>query len=104
MLVVSLKMASASTLHVAQSPAAANDNPGTLSLPLRSIQAAVDQAQPGDTILIQPGVYRERVRVKIQATKQALLHIQGTALGDVILTGADVLEGDRWKKLGDAGR
>jgi hypothetical protein len=60
----------AATLHVAQT----------------SIQAAVDKANPGDTILIHAGVYRESVRVRRDGVTIA------AAPGEqVILTGADVL-------------
>jgi hypothetical protein len=30
-------------------------------MPFRTIQSAANVAQPGDTILVQPGIYRERV-------------------------------------------
>ena len=36
-------------------------NSGTQEAPLNTIQAAANLAQPGDTILVQPGIYRERV-------------------------------------------
>ena len=36
-------------------------NPGTLDFPLRTIQRAADLAQPGDTITVRAGVYRERI-------------------------------------------
>ncbi len=44
-----------------QSPAAADDNPGTAEKPFRTINAAAQVAQPGDTVLVRAGVYRERV-------------------------------------------
>jgi hypothetical protein len=45
--------------HVATS---GNDSsPGTSSAPLRTIQRAADLAQPGDTITVHAGTYRERV-------------------------------------------
>lgn len=45
----------------AESPAASDENPGTQQEPLETIGAAVKKAQPGDTILVGPGVYREEV-------------------------------------------
>jgi hypothetical protein len=36
-------------------------NPGTRSAPLRTIQRATDLAQPGDTITVHAGTYRERI-------------------------------------------
>src|SRR3954452_14859908 len=37
-------------------------NPGTLSAPFRTIQQAADVADPGDTVFIRGGTYRETVR------------------------------------------
>jgi hypothetical protein len=34
---------------------------GSLNSPFKTIQSASNVAQPGDTILVQPGIYRERV-------------------------------------------
>ncbi|MGH2691135.1 MAG: right-handed parallel beta-helix repeat-containing protein [Actinomycetota bacterium] len=47
-----------------------------------SIQAAVDAASPGDLILVEPGVYREAVRVTTP-----YLTIRGTDRNEVILDG-----------------
>jgi hypothetical protein len=38
--------------------------PGNFLLPFRTIQKAVDVVGPGDTILIQPGIYQEQVRIR----------------------------------------
>ena len=40
---------------------ASDDNPGTAAKPLKTIQAAANRAQPGDTILVRAGTYREEV-------------------------------------------
>lgn len=50
------------TLVVDQAnPKASDRNRGSRSAPFRSINAAAQIARPGDTVLIRPGVYRERV-------------------------------------------
>lgn len=38
-----------------------DQHPGTAKAPLRTIQRGADLAQPGDTITVHEGVYRERV-------------------------------------------
>ena len=47
-------------------PAAAAAAGGTTIVvnPGQSIQAAVNQAQPGDTVLVKPGVYHQSVLIK----------------------------------------
>src|SRR4051812_12322331 len=41
--------------------AGADNNPGTLAAPFRTIQQAADLARPGDVVLIRGGIYRETV-------------------------------------------
>jgi alpha-L-arabinofuranosidase len=38
-----------------------DSNPGSASAPLRTVQAAAMLAQPGDTVTVHEGIYRERV-------------------------------------------
>ena len=53
------------TLHVDQSATTASDsNPGTKDRPFKTISAGVAKAGPGDTVLVNPGVYRETVTLK----------------------------------------
>jgi Right handed beta helix region/Protein of unknown function (DUF1565) len=47
------------TYHVSTRGDDAGD--GTDARPFRTIQRAADQAVPGDTVLVEPGLYRERV-------------------------------------------
>src|SRR4051812_22069911 len=42
----------------------ADTNPGTISLPFRTIQHGADVAQAGDTVNVRAGTYRETVTVK----------------------------------------
>jgi len=53
------RMPLAATYHV--SPAGSDTAAGSASHPFRTIQRAADEAQAGDTVLVAPGVYRERV-------------------------------------------
>ncbi|HRW04143.1 MAG TPA: right-handed parallel beta-helix repeat-containing protein [Caldilineaceae bacterium] len=42
-------------------PTGDDASPGTLQQPLRTIQAALEQVQPGETIYVRQGVYREAI-------------------------------------------
>ena len=56
---LALRALPAAELHVAIT---GNDtSPGTSAAPLRTSQRAADLAQPGDTVTVHAGVYRERV-------------------------------------------
>lgn len=59
--------------------------------PLRSIQAAVDRAGAGDTILVGPGVYYESVKVRKGGEEGKPLTIRASDFGEgrVVITGAD---------------
>ena len=47
-------------------------NSGTIDNPFRTIQRASNTAKPGDTILVQPGIYRERVSPPIGGSSSSL--------------------------------
>jgi hypothetical protein len=47
-------------------------NIGSITAPFKTIQTASNLAKPGDTILVQPGVYRERVSPPRGGTSTAL--------------------------------
>src|SRR5262249_44342201 len=64
--------------------------------PDQSIQAAVDRANPGDTIVIHAGTYRESVKIKRDGITIT------AAPGDrVILSGADILPLSSFEKVPD---
>ena len=48
-----------SAYHVA--PTGDDTAPGSAARPFRTIQRAAEAAHPGDTVLVHPGIYRERV-------------------------------------------
>ncbi|MGE9296760.1 MAG: right-handed parallel beta-helix repeat-containing protein, partial [Puniceicoccales bacterium] len=81
-------------------PKATDDGVGELAKPFRSIQAAashaVKTAQQGQSVrvLIQPGVYRESVKLTGQAnTEYALIKLEGAVPGEVILRGTTPIDG-----------
>src|SRR5687767_12145361 len=54
--------AAARVLHVAQNhPQASDSGDGSITNPFKRIARAAELAQPGDTVLVHAGIYRERV-------------------------------------------
>ncbi len=70
------------------SPTGNDANPGSLALPWRTIQHAADALAPGDTCIVLPGAYPERVHLARSGTPGAPLTFQ--AQGDVSLRGFTV--------------
>lgn len=93
-------VACATTYHVAQTPGASDENPGTEAAPWLTVSRAAEVLQPGDTVLIHPGVYREWVKPQRSGTPDAPITYQGTDRAQVVLTGADVIAG--WARDGDS--
>jgi hypothetical protein len=106
----------ARTIHV--SPTAGSDNnSGALSAPLGSVGAAVAMARPGDTILLEPGVYTVKSRnaygvlIQRDGTQDAPITLRartGEAIIDCsgLTKGRDVyclqVEADWWRISGVA--
>ena len=74
----------------------ADGNPGTLQQPLRSINAAAQLAQPGDTVFIRGGTYRETVRPSRSGAADAPITFTAYNGETVTVSGADPVTG--WSK------
>jgi len=63
-------------------PAGAVDRAGTVQVvkPGESVQAAVDKALPGDTVVLLPGTYRESVKISTSGVT-----LRGVATGEVTI-------------------
>ncbi len=88
------------TLYV--SPAGDDASPGTdPATPLRTIQRGANLAQPGDLVLIRPGIYRESVTIPRSGTGTQPIVFRGSAPG-TILDGADgsIAAGVSWTGVG----
>tara|TARA_A200000113_G_scaffold179414_1_gene165097 strand:+ start:2403 stop:4793 length:2391 start_codon:yes stop_codon:yes gene_type:complete len=90
-----ISVASAKTLYVSVN--GADKHTGEIDQPLRTIQVALKQAQPGDTIIIGPGTYRETIR----ASKKRDVTIKAAREGDVRIVGTELLP-QAWSE-GDEG-
>ncbi len=88
------------TLHVDQAAKAAGD--GSQGAPFATIQAGVDAARPGDTVLVHAGVYREAVVVKTSGTPEAYITIKGQPGATLDGSSAEMLERKptgRWQSV-----
>ncbi len=73
---------------------------GTRTAPLRTIQRAADLAQPGDTITVHEGVYRERVNPPRGGTSERKRIVYQAARGEnVQIKGSEVIRD--WVKVQD---
>lgn len=70
-------------------PEASDTNPGTAARPLSTINAAAQLAQPGDTVEIAPGVYRERVMPARGGEAGQPITYRAFKAGTVIIKGSD---------------
>lgn len=85
-----------SMYHVAKD--GADTNNGSAETPFLTIQRAADVSQPGDTINVHEGVYRERVNPPRGGTSDEQRITYQAAPGEqVIITGAEVVTG--WEKV-----
>src|ERR1043165_1519669 len=64
--------------------------------PEHSIQAAVNIAQPGDTIVIGPGIYRETIVFPRNGTAEKPIVVRGSGDGRTIVSGCEPVGG--WTK------
>lgn len=88
-------LAAARTLHVA---ANGDDSaPGSATVPLRTIQRAADLAQPGDTVLVAPGIYRERVAPPRGGTAGQPITFRSQTPHGAIVRGSDVWR-PQWRR------
>ncbi|MEI7899825.1 MAG: carbohydrate-binding protein [bacterium] len=89
--------AGAKELHVSKAGNDAYD--GSAAKPLLTINAAAAKAQPGDTVTVHSGVYREHVNPPRGGTSDNFRIIYRAAPGEkVTLTGSEAARG--WEKAG----
>ena len=89
-------------IHVAK--AGRDTNPGTAAEPYQTINRAAREAQPGDTVVVHAGLYRETVKPARGGSDQTT-RITYTSAGDgeVVIKGSEEIDtwarhsGDVWK-------
>ncbi|RMD78331.1 MAG: hypothetical protein D6820_10125 [Lentisphaerae bacterium] len=67
-------------------------NNGSSNQPFASINAALETAQPGDTIIVKPGIYRERVCPRRGGTPQAPIRLISEQPHKAIIRGSEILK------------
>ena len=82
--------------HVSASAAPGGD--GSEGRPFSAIQQAADLALPGDTVLVQPGIYREWVDPKNGGTPGARITYRSAVPLGAVITGAEPVRD--WKDEG----
>jgi hypothetical protein len=73
-------------------PQAADINAGSAEAPFKTISAAANIVEPGDTVLIRSGTYRERVQIERGGTADKPVVFRADLAANVVVTGADVLD------------
>lgn len=95
----------ADVYHVA--PGGADANPGTAAAPFATLQAAVNALQPGDTLLIHSGVYRETIvfprdgAADRPITLKPFNHERVLVSGCDPVTGWTQVDGNLWRARAD---
>ena len=86
-----LRKGDAMQIYVSQSVVRSGD--GTRNHPFRFIQEAADIAQPGDVVIVAPGIYREFVHPKCGGTKDAPITYCSAQPQGAVITGAEEIKG-----------
>ncbi|MCZ7644642.1 MAG: right-handed parallel beta-helix repeat-containing protein [Planctomycetota bacterium] len=79
-------------------PQAADENPGTAEKPLKTIGKALALVQPGQSVTIHAGVYREELIFNASGTAEDPIRIAAAPGERVVVSGADEIAG--WKRCG----
>ena len=74
---------------------AADDNPGSAEKPWKTIGKAAATLQPGDTVVVKSGIYRERIKPANSGTENNPITYRAAHRDEVVISGADRLTG--WK-------
>ncbi len=99
--VLSTSSAFAATYYVdAANPSATDAGSGSVSVPYKTIQAAVTaRATAGNTIIVKPSVYRETVTFPAAGSSGSRIVMQASAPG-VIISGSDDFSGvNKWVNI-----
>ncbi len=71
-------------------PAATDTNPGTEESPFKTIQRAINEVKPGDTVLVMAGKYDERLKLKTSGAEGQPITLRAVPRRSAILNGFDL--------------
>ena len=91
--------AHAATFHV--SPQGDDAATGTAAAPFRTVQRGADAAQPGDTVLVAPGIYRERVAPPRGGSEGKPIVFRSAERHQAVIKGSDAWT-PTWRRHTDA--
>lgn len=77
-------------------PGCSNGGPGTDVLPLCTIGAGVSRARAGDTVRVNPAIYREQVNLAFSGTSSSPIVVEATGSGAIVLGSIDVSDPAGW--------
>jgi len=95
-LLLALLLAPLAAMHAAEFHVAPNgndSNPGTITQPFATIQVGVNRLQPGDTLLVHGGVYRETITFPRSGTEQKPIMLRSYKDEKVVITGCEPVTG-----------
>jgi len=81
----------------AKHPNASDDNPGTEDKPWKTVVFAGKTLKAGDKLTIKPGIYYGRVKLENSGVEGKPIIIEGSSLGDVVISGDKAVKG--WKRV-----
>lgn len=99
------RVVEAATYFVDQAaPSASDQHAGSAAHPWKTISRAASAAElkPGDTVLIQSGVYREAVHITRSGTPGKPITFAAAPGAEVVLKGSKIITGDWAQTTGDA--
>ena len=73
-----------------------DNNDGSEENPFKTIQSATDKCNAGDTVLVKPGIYRERIIPKVSGKRDAKITYKSLVKHGAIIRGSILWHGEKY--------